>query len=142
MTEQPAGKSIPMLLSGPMPVLSGAWCATCVMLYGGAVSMEPEFRRYAKELTETAVDAGHHFVSIDFPDRDDLQLQPAITVGPSWVLNDYRRSIGLKEAPYSPVCWTHVAGIPPREYWPTGDQQEGRSGLVRGKAYGESQYRG
>jgi hypothetical protein len=120
-------------LSGPMPVRS-LWCAVCVMLFMGEISSEQEFRDYARKLTDDAMAANALLVSIDLAERDNLQLQPSITIAPSWV---------LANAAPMPVCWTHVAGIPP-EASPAGQAQRQvnyQSPLVPGKAYGTDQYR-
>jgi thiol-disulfide isomerase/thioredoxin len=111
-------RQFPIYLMGPMPHM-GAWCATCVMIYMGAVSAEPELQKYAKELTDAAIKGGADFVSIDLAQRDDLQLQPAVTVAPST----------YSKMPM-PVCWTHVCGI--RE---PNEEPKPQSPIVPGKAY-------
>jgi len=113
------------------------------MVFMGTISAEKEFQTYARDLTEKAIDAGASFVSIDFPERDDLQLQPAITVGPSWLLDQYFTELDLPTpAPMLPVCWTHLTGMPPKHLR---QQQERthhpRQSIIPGKAYGTDQYR-
>ena len=119
--------TLPIYLSGPR-CLTGVWCATCAMIYMGTVSSEPELQKYAQELADAAIKAEAQFLNIDLAERDDLQVQPAVTVGPSWVLPD--------GSPPMPVCWTHLAGIPPK-----GTQSDGQRAvsqqptLIPGKSY-------
>lgn len=141
MTDQ-GGLSIPIYLSGPMPRTT--WCAVCVMLFSGQISSEPEMQKYAMELTEAAIEAGASFVSIDLPERDDCQLLPAVTVAPSWLyrIPDWAGMLDIDGEPQSwrypelPVCWTHVAGIPPKGMRSEQSPQQGQpSRLIAGKSY-------
>lgn len=136
-SQEAAPVRIPAIyLSGPSAI-NGIWCATCVMLFMGTVSAEPEFQEYAKEIHRNAMAAGASLVSIDLAARDDVQLQPAVTVAPS----SY-----APKGPPMPVCWTHVTGIRPAT---PEEVEEGnanarttQSPIIPGKAYGDSQYRG
>jgi hypothetical protein len=131
--EVPDKPSLPIYLSGPMPH-GAVWCATCVMIYLGTVSAEEELQKYVRELHVQAVESGASLVSIDMAERDDLQLQPAVTVAPSTYF----------EVPM-PVCWTHCKGYrfataAEKAAGKTGMQQE-KQIIIPGKAYGSDQYR-
>jgi hypothetical protein len=123
-------RPLPILLSGPMPPYGAAWCATCVMIYIGTISNEPELHAYVISLAEAAAEAGANFVSIDLKDRDDLQLQPAMTVAPSSFFTEPM-----------PVCWTHVKGFrhltreEEKEMGPRRSQMQETQRLITGTAH-------
>lgn len=71
----------------------------------GAVSADPNVQEFVKERYEEAKKDGATFCNIQLQEQDDLQLQPAITIGPSLHFPDY---------PPMPVCWTHVQGAVPQ----------------------------
>lgn len=136
-------------LSGPMPKRDEHWCATCVMLFMGDISSQPEFQDYARQMHSDAMAAGAHLVSIKLEQQDHHQLQPAITIGPSWLYRepdysgpfDSQGNPVMYKHPHLPVCWTHIMGIPPAKKGETKPQQP-QSPIIPGKAYGVDQYRG
>jgi hypothetical protein len=149
--EQATPPKLPAIyLSGPMPTgMHLGWCATCVMVYMGTVSSEPELQQYARDLFAEARKAGAGCISIDLAERDDLLLQPAITVGPSTL---YRvpdagafnvDGTPAYKWPELPVCWTHIKGMPPAVQ--QARTQQGpptvQSRLIQGKSYGQDQYK-
>lgn len=120
-------------LSGPMP--RGTWCATCVMLFMGTISAEVEFQDYVKTMHMEAMQAGAGCISVELKERENMQLQLAITVAPS----EYFPSTPM------PVCWTHVVGFrnpteAEKQSGQSGPQQQSR--IIPGKSYGTDQYRG
>lgn len=123
--------SIPIFITGPTAqTLGGLPCATCCILYGGTISADPLFQKYVKEGHEKAEAEGQAFYVASYPNEmDNLQIQPYVTVAPSYLFPD----LGSM-----PVCWTHMIGY--RQ--PTQAEREAAAAaneqvkLIRGKAYG------
>jgi hypothetical protein len=118
--------AIPIYLSGPNPPIGSAWCAICIMLYAGTLGADPAQQEDLREKYTAALASGQTFLMYPLPERDEMQLQPAITVA----------LCVLDELPWPmPVCWTHVKGF---RFKSGEERKHGQPGtrLITGKKFG------
>jgi hypothetical protein len=103
------------------------------MIYMGEVASDEMMQEEVKNGHINAMQHGMSFFCFPLPDRDELQLQPAVTVGPSWA---YRIEANTPDGwayPELPVCWTHIKGIMPNRM--SGSQKAVESNLIAGKDF-------
>jgi hypothetical protein len=125
---------IAIYLAGQMPRTGLGWCASCCMIYMGELFADDQVQQQVRDAHQDAARSGQTLMVFTLPERDELQLQPAVTVGPSWAYRIEGNTPSGWEYPDAPVCWTHIKGIPPRMF-ATPDQNVVPSKLVPGKSY-------
>lgn len=109
-------------LIGKMPE-EGVFCATCCILYIGAVSADPEVQQGAREAVDRAIEQGEHWVTFLMPEREDKRLRYAVTMAPSVYFTQVM-----------PVCWLHLQGFNPGA--PAAKRETSASRLIPGKTHG------
>lgn len=127
---------IPIYLTGPIHPEAN-WCATCVALFIDATSRDKSVQKWVKKQHDAAVRNGLSACVVELQESEHMQLQPAITVGYSYLFNP-----GTGYHFPMEVCWTHVQGY----HWPTQEEreagqpynqpQQSAMRLIPGKRYG------
>lgn len=112
---------------GQLPPQGVLWCATCSILYMGAISADKNNIEKCRELVERGMERKAQVVAFALPDHPWYQLREAVTTAPSVLI------------PYPmPVCWVHLSGRIPETPTrpapgPNGNLIAGN--LIAGKAY-------
>ena len=116
-----------IILSGPQPDAPELFCATCAMIYMGALSANEAVQKEVQARTEKAYEQGkvlvaftlEHLITLAGEHRDlRLFLHHAVTVAPSTHFDEPM-----------PVCWSHIKG------WRQVPNRPFPSGLIAGKKH-------
>lgn len=113
----------PMVLEliGPQPPRGTQFCATCCVLYLGAVSSDELTQETARRITESAMKRGEQSVDFILPNVWHKKIREAVTTAPS---------VYYPSTPM-PVCWSHMVGAIPQG----GQRISTSSPLIVGKDY-------
>lgn len=83
-----------------------AYCATCIMLYKGLVSLDEGLQDHIRKSVQAAIDDGKDSITFTLPNPVfyHMYIYEAITTGPSWEVPSLTNH---------PVCFTHIKGAAP-----------------------------
>lgn len=121
-TEGPLPK-IRLEYAGMEPPPGRQWCATCAVLYMGAISTDPNNKTLVAAMIEENLSYNVPVVNFPLPRHEFYILRIAITVAPS-VYFTYPM----------PVCWVHLEGKFPQANQLRGNPTNGTN-LIHGKSY-------